>query len=34
MTNDTISGVFRRHAQKEYSKVLQMKNTYGKCSKI
>ena len=28
MTNNTILGVFRMHAQKEYSKVLQMKSTY------
>ena len=28
MTNVTILGVFRTHAQKEYSKVLEMKSTY------
>ena len=28
MTNVTILGVFRMHAQKEYSKVLEMKSTY------
>ena len=27
MTNDTILGVFRTHAQKEYGNVLEMKNT-------
>ena len=27
MTNDTILGVFRTHAQKEYGKVLEMKST-------
>ena len=28
MTNVTILGVFRTHAQKEYRKVLEMKSTY------
>ena len=28
MTNVTIFGVFRTHAQKEYGKVLEMKSTY------
>ena len=28
MTNVTILGVFRTHAQKEYGKVLEMKSTY------
>ena len=28
MTNVKILGVFRTHAQKEYSKVLEMKSTY------
>ena len=28
MTNFTIFGVFRTHAQKEYGKVLEMKSTY------
>ena len=28
MTNVTILGVFRTHAQKEYGKVLGMKSTY------
>ena len=28
MTNVTILGVFHTHAQKEYSKVLEMKSTY------
>ena len=28
MTNVTILGVFRMHAHKEYSKVLEMKSTY------
>ena len=28
MTNDTTLGVLRTHAQKEYSKVLEMKSTY------
>ena len=28
MTNVTILGVFRMHAQKEYGKVLEMKSTY------
>ena len=28
MTNVTILGVFRTHAQKEHGKVLQMKSTY------
>ena len=28
MTNITILGVLRTHAQKEYSKVLEMKSTY------
>ena len=28
MTNVTILGVFRRHAQKEYGKVLEIKSTY------
>ena len=27
MTNATISGVFRTHAQKEYGKVWEMKST-------
>ena len=27
MTNDTILGVFRTHAQREYGNVLEMKNT-------
>ena len=27
MTNDTILGVFRTHAQKEYGNVLEMKST-------
>ena len=27
MTNDTLLGVFRTHAQKEYGKVLEMKST-------
>ena len=27
MTNDTILGVFRTHAQKEYGKVWEMKST-------
>ena len=27
MTNDTILGVFRTHAQKEYCNVLEMKST-------
>ena len=27
MTNATISGVFRTHVQKEYSKVKEMKST-------
>ena len=27
MTNDTILGVFRMHAQKEYGNVLEMKST-------
>ena len=28
MTNVTLLGVFRTHAQKEYGKVLEMKSTY------
>ena len=28
MTNVTVLGVFRTHAQKEYVKVLEMKSTY------
>ena len=28
ITNVTILGVFRTHAQKEYGKVLKMKSTY------
>ena len=28
MTNVTILGVFRTHAQKEYGNVLEMKSTY------
>ena len=28
MTNVTILGVFRMHAQKEYGNVLEMKSTY------
>ena len=28
MTNVTILGVFRKHAQKKYGKVLEMKSTY------
>ena len=28
MTNVTILSVFRMHAQKEYTKVLEMKSTY------
>ena len=28
MTNVTILGVFRTHAQKEYGKALEMKSTY------
>ena len=28
MTNVTILSIFRTHAQKEYLKVLEMKNTY------
>ena len=28
MTNVTILGVFRTHAQKEYGKILQMNSTY------
>ena len=28
MTNVTILGVFRTHAQKEYGKFLQMKSAY------
>ena len=28
MTNVTILGVFRTHAQKEYGKISEMKNTY------
>ena len=27
MTNDTILGVFRMHAQREYDNVLEMKST-------
>ena len=27
MTNDTILGVFRTHAQKEYGNLLKMKST-------
>ena len=27
MTNDTVLGVFRTHAQKEYGKVLEIKST-------
>ena len=27
MTNDTILGVFRTHAQKEYGNILEMKST-------
>ena len=28
MTNVTILGVFRTHAQKEYGKILEMESTY------
>ena len=28
MTNVTILGIFRTHAQKEYGKILEMKSTY------